>query len=68
MVVEVSLEYAGAAALLANVHRVHIEEICVCAWSVQIMLDDSLVEHREFAKECKQQGLLYRDATYKGDI
>lgn len=68
MVVEVSLEYAGAAALLANVHRVHIEEICVCAWSVQIMLDDDLVEHRIFARECKQQGLLYRDATHKGDI
>lgn len=61
MVVEVSLQYAGAAALLANVHRVHIEEICVFAWSVQIMLDDSLVEHCEFAKECKQQGLLYKE-------
>lgn len=61
MILEVSLQYAGAAALLANVHRVHIEEICVCAWSAQIMLDDSLVEHREFAKECKQQGLLYKE-------
>lgn len=61
MILEVSLQYAGAAALLANVHRVHIEEICVCAWSVQMMLDDGLVEHREFAKECKQQGLLYKE-------
>lgn len=63
MIVEVSLQYAGAAALLANVHRVHIEEICVCAWSVQIMLDDGLEEHHTFAKECKQQGLLYKEET-----
>lgn len=61
MIVEVSLQYAGAAALLANVHRVHIQEICICAWSIQIMLDDGLVEHRAFAKECKQQGLLYKE-------
>lgn len=61
MIVEVSLQYAGAAALLANAHRVQLEEVYVSEWSVTMMLDDDLVEHRSFAEACKRQGLLYRE-------
>lgn len=61
MMIEVSLQYAGAAALLANAHRVQLDEVYVCEWSVTIMLDKDLVEHRSFAEACKRQGLLYRE-------
>lgn len=61
MMIEVSLQYAGAAALLANAHQVQIEEVYVCEWSVTIMLDEDSVKHRSFAEACKRQGLLYRE-------
>ena len=62
MIIEVSLQYAGAAALLANAHRVQLDELYVCEWSVTIMLDDALVEHRSFAEACKRQGMLWEDS------
>lgn len=61
MMVEVALQYAGAAALLANAHRVLLDEVYTCEWSVTIMLDEHLVEHRSFAEACKQHGLLYQE-------
>lgn len=60
MIVEVSLISAGAAALLANAHRVQLTEVYVSEWSVTIVLDETLVEHRSFAEACKRQGILYR--------
>lgn len=61
MIVEVSLQYAGAAALLANAHQVQIEEVYTCEWSATIVLDEDSVKHRSFAEACKRQGLLYRE-------
>lgn len=61
MMIEVSLQYAGAAALLANAYQVQIEEVYICEWSVTIMLDEDSAKHRAFASACKRQGLLYQE-------
>lgn len=60
MMIEVALQYAGAAALLANAHKVQLTEVYVSEWSVSIVLDEALVEHRMFAESCNRQELLYR--------
>lgn len=61
MIIEIALPYAGAAALLANLHRVQLTEVYVSEWSVTILLDEGFVEHRMFAESCKRQGLLYQE-------
>ena len=61
MVIEIALPYAGAAALLANKYRVQLQDVYVSEWSVTLVLDEDLVEHRMFVAECRRQGLVYKE-------
>lgn len=61
MLVEVKLECAGAAALIAQCVGAKIDEVYTTYASVTLMLNEDLVQNRAFMMACERQMIIYKD-------